>query len=255
MTRNRPYTGYDKDPGGVLPGMREFIRQVEAMTGRGLWNNGSYGRRSKRGKPGNTSVHQSSRAVDLSWRGGSYPGFGDYEKADAIVEWLVEHNEQLKLEYVADYLPRPGGRGWRCDRIDSGGWKTYKAGTIKGAPGGDWYHIELAPGDHMNSPDYYRETFAALLQADPIDPDAPEPVEPTPADDDDERSEFPGNIRIGSRGDHVKPVQERIGATVDGWYGPQSARLTRKWQADHQPEAGPVDGWVGRMTWAAMFGT
>jgi hypothetical protein len=46
------------------------------------------------------------------------------------------------LQCILDYFPEPHGRAWRCDRY---AWQKYDKPTIHGAPGGDWFHIEITP--------------------------------------------------------------------------------------------------------------
>jgi hypothetical protein len=57
-----------------------------------------------------------------------------------------------------DYFPGPWGAGWRCDRQ---AWKNYGTKTIGGAPGGDWYHIEIAPR-FADKPAEYIKRFERL---------------------------------------------------------------------------------------------
>ncbi len=45
-------------------GMNEWIKQAIAASNGALWNNGSWGQRDMRGKPGSLSVHATGRAVD-----------------------------------------------------------------------------------------------------------------------------------------------------------------------------------------------
>ena len=42
---------------------------------------------------------------------------------------------------VIDYFDRPFGRSWRCDRAK---WRQATVKTFVGAPGGDWFHVEIA---------------------------------------------------------------------------------------------------------------
>ena len=53
---------------GPRAGMDEWIRQAIAASNGALWNNGSWGQRDVKGKPGTMSVHATGRAVDLSYR-------------------------------------------------------------------------------------------------------------------------------------------------------------------------------------------
>jgi hypothetical protein len=147
----RPYTGFDGIAGGTTAGLQVLIRVLERETGRGLWNNGAWGIRDKKGKPGQPSTHSTGRAVDMSWRNVEGPrGDGPnaawraqpYRSACQVIDVLIAHADAIGLELVIDYQPAPHGRAWRCDR---GRWKTYDTKTVTGAPGGDWFHIEISP--------------------------------------------------------------------------------------------------------------
>ena len=152
----RPYTGFDGVAGGTTAGLQVLIRTVERVTNRGLWNNGAWGVRDMKGKPGNPSVHATGRAVDMSWRNVDGPrGDGPdaawraqpYQRACAIIETLIANANEIGLEMVIDYQIAPFGRAWRCDRMT---WKNYTSKTVSGAPGGDWFHIEISPAMGRN---------------------------------------------------------------------------------------------------------
>lgn len=154
-TDRRPYTGYDGDAPGITPGLAMLIRRLEAETAKGLWNNGAWGPRNIRGKTA-PSVHGTGRAVDLSWR--DMPGpKGDgpdpkwrsqpYRSARNIIDVLIANADAIGLELVIDYFPHPWGRAWRCDRAR---WRKYDQRTVTGAPGGDWFHIEISPAMAAN---------------------------------------------------------------------------------------------------------
>ena len=72
------------------------------------------------------------------------------------------------------------------------------------------------------------------------------PVRPLiPAVDDQERP----TLRRGARGDHVRTVQQKIGAGVDGVFGPATEARVREFQR----QKGLVpDGIVGPATWEAI---
>lgn len=160
----RPYTGYDRTATGITPGLQRLVDYCTFLTGNGLWNNGTWANRTMRGKP-STSVHATGRAVDLSWRRmpakkkGTGKGFGDYQQAVNFIDFLVEHQELLLLELVIDYHPKPHGRAWRCDRQT---WRTYTTSTVAGAPGGDWFHLEISPR-RANDPGYYDRAFTQIF--------------------------------------------------------------------------------------------
>jgi hypothetical protein len=140
----RPYTGFNGIAGGTSSGLQMLIRRIERETAKGLWNNGAWGIRDMKGKPGNPSVHSTGRAVDMSWR--DMPddrGRPNYRfQAQKIIDLLVQNADDIGLEMIIDYFPHPWGRAWRCDRNR---WRKYDGRTVSGAPGGDWYHIEISP--------------------------------------------------------------------------------------------------------------
>jgi hypothetical protein len=75
------------------------------------------------------------------------------------VETLVANANAFGIECVLDYYPKPFGRGWRCDRQK---WENYKTETIHGAPGGDWWHIELSP-DMADDEQAVKAVFLAVF--------------------------------------------------------------------------------------------
>jgi hypothetical protein len=159
----RPYTGFNGDSGGPRAGLVRLVDYCTFLTGNKLWNNGIYANRPMRGKP-TTSVHATGRAVDLSWRrmtpkSKPHRGFGNYPDAKAFIDFLVVHQELLLLELVLDYYGEPHGQGWRCDRQR---WVQYDRPTIGGAPGGDWFHLEISPRQ-ANNPGYYDRAFATIF--------------------------------------------------------------------------------------------
>lgn len=86
----------------------------------------------------------------------------------------------------------------------------------------------------------------AALQAQP----APDPA-PAPAPEASPSIAYPGTpIRKGSRGVSVIPIQNKVGAKPDGWFGPATERRVKAWQSANGLTA---DGIVGPKTWAKMF--
>ena len=139
----RPYIGNSDGPAaGPRAGMNEFIKQVIHHSGGALWNNGSYGRRDMKGKPGNLSVHATGRAVDLSFRGSARHPQSSRKSALPFINKLAANANELGIEMIIDYFPTPYGRAWKCDRQ---AWQKYSKPTVSGAPGGDWVHIEISP--------------------------------------------------------------------------------------------------------------
>jgi hypothetical protein len=123
-------------------GMEEWIRQAIYHSNGALWNNGSYGQRDMKGKPGSLSVHATGRAVDLSYRKSEKHPNANRKDAIAFINKVLEHANDLGVQAVLDYFPEPFGRAWRCDRQS---WTKYTKATIHGAPGGDWLHLEISP--------------------------------------------------------------------------------------------------------------
>ena len=138
-----PYTGNsDGASAGPRAGMNEWIKQAIAASNNAVWNNGSWGVRDMRGKPGLLSVHATGRAVDLSYRKSErHPNAGRLN-AVSFLDVVVANANTLGVECILDYFPAPYGRAWRCDRQ---AWKKYSKPTIGGAPGGDWLHFEITP--------------------------------------------------------------------------------------------------------------
>jgi len=158
----RPYTGFNGNVAKALPSTNRFIDYCVFLTRGGLWNNGSYVVRPMRGK-GSESVHGTGRAVDLSWRrmkiGRGRNGFGDWWGAASFMQFLVDNADELQIELIIDYCPKPWGRAWRCDR---NAWVTYEKRTVANAPGGDWVHVEISPVAAAD-PTFYDRAFKKVL--------------------------------------------------------------------------------------------
>lgn len=182
----RKYTGYDGDASGRRAGMEQFIKLTTQRFNGGVWNNGSWNIRNmnKSGKP-KRSVHATGRAADMSWRQDavwngkkikrSSQGFDDYQRAVQVVDFWIANADLFQIEEVHDYRPSPWGRGWRCSRAQ---WKTYQRSTIgNGAPGGDWFHVEIGPA-HADDAAYYTRAFAQASGASVSAP-SPDPKERT----------------------------------------------------------------------------
>lgn len=146
---HRPYTGFNGIAGGTSAGLQMLIRRLEKETGKGLWNNGAWGVRDMKGKPGQPSVHATGRAVDMSWRDMQDDrGKSNFRpQAEKVIDVLVANADAIGIELIIDYFPHPWGRAWRCDRAR---WRKYDGRTVSGAPGGDWYHIEISPAMAAN---------------------------------------------------------------------------------------------------------
>ena len=140
---SRPYTGNSDGPSAYKRiGMNEWIRQAIHASNNSLWNNGSWGQRDMKGKPGSLSVHATGRAVDLSFlKTAQHPNANRVE-ANKFIEIVAKNANTLGVEAILDYFPTKYGRGYRCDRQK---WQKYTKETIHGAPGGSWYHVEITP--------------------------------------------------------------------------------------------------------------
>ena len=57
-------------------------------------------------------------------------------------------------------------------------------------------------------------------------------------------------LNIGSKGEDVKTLQNKIGIAADGSFGPNTEAKVKEWQAANGLTA---DGVVGDVTWAKMF--
>ena len=244
----RPYTGTtDGAARGKRPGLEAFVAAIQEKSGGQLWNNGTYGIRSKRGKS-SLSVHATGRAADISRRKYGRHAGTSRQNLEKVCDWLVEHAEDIGLEYLADYEYGNGGRGWKCDRDD---WQVYRPGIIAGGGSGDWLHLEL-DSSHSDSVDWVDAVMASF----PLSSAAP-----APADD----SSYPGSsTKRGSRATaRIRQIQQKLvdhGArnsrntgplVIDGEFGAATDAAVRKFQTDNGLTS---DGIVGPATWAALFG-
>ncbi len=145
---SRPYTGNsDGAAAGPRAGMDEWIRCAISYSNGALWNNGSWGVRNMRGSE-NLSVHATGRAVDLSYRKSEKYPLANRKGAVAFLNIVIANANELGVEQVLDYFPKPFGRGWRCDRQR---WSAYSKPTLAGSPNGDWQHYEISAA-FLNQP-------------------------------------------------------------------------------------------------------
>ena len=167
----RPYTGNkDGEAKGLRPGMKVFINQTIKLSNGALWNNGDFGVRPMRGKE-ELSVHATGRAVDLSFR--HIPGKKGVKngrlEAMRVLKIIVANADALGLEAAFDYIVKPHGRAWMCNRD---AWLNYKKETIHGGGSGDWLHFEVSP-EMADSAEKMQQAFAQLVIP------SPEPQEET----------------------------------------------------------------------------
>jgi putative chitinase len=59
-------------------------------------------------------------------------------------------------------------------------------------------------------------------------------------------------LKVGSKGEDVKKLQEKLGTAADGDFGPGTEKLVKEWQSKNGLTA---DGIVGDGTWTKMFGS
>ena len=248
---SRKYTGWDGNASGKRAGMEKFVQLTAEHFGGGVWNNGTWTVRNMKNAnvKARPSVHGTGRAADMSWRKSGGKGFGHYETALKVVDFWVANAELFMIEEIHDYFPKPFGRGWRCDRSS---WRVYDKPTIGSAPGGDWFHVEIAPA-YADNPDYYVQAFAAATKGAP----APK-IQPAPATKGLDMSpsggivfKYPGKPLVkGSKGDAVALVQAIVGVKPDGDFGPKTEQAVMSWQRANKLKP---DGVVGPVTWDAMF--
>ena len=58
-------------------------------------------------------------------------------------------------------------------------------------------------------------------------------------------------LKVGSKGEDVKKLQEKLGLSGDGSFGPNTEKKVKEWQSANGLKA---DGVVGPGTWTKMFG-
>jgi len=159
IPNSRPYTG-NSDGASLGPrqGMDEWIRQAIRYGDGAFWNNGSWGVRNMRGSD-NLSVHATGRAVDLSYRKSEQHPTANRKGTMTFFNIVTANANALGLECILDYLLKPFGRGWRCDRQ---AWSKYSKPTLAGSPGGDWLHVEISPA-MADSPALVRQAFQRVF--------------------------------------------------------------------------------------------
>ncbi len=58
-------------------------------------------------------------------------------------------------------------------------------------------------------------------------------------------------LKVGSKGDDVKKLQEKLGLAADGSFGTGTEKAVKEWQSKNGLTA---DGIVGEGTWSKMMG-
>jgi putative chitinase len=58
-------------------------------------------------------------------------------------------------------------------------------------------------------------------------------------------------LKVGSKGNEVKQLQEKLGLSADGSFGPGTEKAVKEWQSSNGLKS---DGIVGDGTWSKMFG-
>lgn len=265
----RPYTGHDKDASGRRAGMEEFVKLTCQHFNGGVWNNGTWGVRSQN-RPGKSrpSVHGTGRAADISWQKDvmwkgkkvqkSARAFGNHEKALQVVDFWLANADLFLIEELHDYYPAPFGRGWRCNRA---AWKTYQKQTIGNAPGGTWFHVEIAPA-HADDAAYYQRAFAQA-SGQPVPAQASAPTASTggaagaltvPAGSPELTTADKGTVKPA-----VKELQRILIAkgwasfsNADGRYGNKTLEAVKTMQGAVGFSGSKVDGRYGKNTAARL---
>jgi hypothetical protein len=243
----RKYTGFDGYASGKRKGTEQFVKEFVKFTGGAFWNNGTYLRRPVRGQPNRPSNHGTGRAIDFSYRGAPYKGCGDRKVAEKWIDWLVEHAEVLQIEMIVDYMPKPFGRAWACDREK---WRVFWKPTISsgGKSYADWIHVEVTP-DVADDPDYYKAVFTELANGK-----VPSITQPPKR----ELKVYRGKpIRRGEKDrELVAQIQRAIMSAgikvrggADGIFGPMTEKAVMQFQGKYNCYP---DGWIGPQTWGAL---
>ena len=151
-----------------LPGTERWVQLANKYSGGALWGNGTFVFRDIRGKPGKISNHARGVAMDLSYRFIEPRKLGVSDgraKAITFLQTVLDNWELLGVQLVIDYWPEPWGRSWRCDRATADpkqAWRKALTKTFTGAPGGDWWHIEITP-ELANDPQQVKQVFAKVF--------------------------------------------------------------------------------------------
>ena len=88
-------------------GMDAWIKCAIKYSNKSLWNNGSWGQRDMKGKPGSLSVHATGRAVDLSYRYMADKNKGvptGRQTSLNFINKVVENANALGIQAILDYF-------------------------------------------------------------------------------------------------------------------------------------------------------
>jgi hypothetical protein len=157
----RDYIGNSDGPAaGKRAGTEEWVRQAIKYSNGALWNNGTFMVRDVKGKPGSLSVHSCARAMDLSYRKMDTKGIKEGRAVSKVfIDKVLANANAFGVQMVIVYFSKPWGASWRCDRQ---AWKVYETKTVSGAPGGDWWHVELSPA-MADNPEAVKAIFEATF--------------------------------------------------------------------------------------------
>jgi len=146
----------------------------------------------------------------------------------------------MTAEEAAEYVATEKGA------IESACWFWDNAGCNKYADAGDIVGLsKRINGGTIGLEDRVRRWNAALEILG-----APAPAVDAVEEDNDDIIDDIGVLRKGSRGEGVKLMQEALGISADGAFGPGTERALKEWQAANGLTA---DGIAGPATFAKLF--
>ena len=146
----------------------------------------------------------------------------------------------MTAEEAAEYVATEKGA------IESACWFWDNANCNKFADAGDIVGLsKRINGGTIGLEDRVRRWNAALEILG-----APAPAVDAVEEDNDDIIDDIGVLRKGSRGDGVKLMQEALGISADGAFGPGTERALKAWQAANGLTA---DGIAGPATFAKLF--
>lgn len=214
-----PWEPADHCTKGPQPGAVAFMKWfVENYSNKGGFNLGIFNCRPVRGAS-NTSMHGEGRACDCGFPVGDKDG-------DELLRRLLKVPGRLGIqaiiyERVIYSAKSPGGRPY--------------TGLV---PHLDHLHVEFTreAGNRL--------TYATVKKV----MDSTKPKPPV--------VHHPGSraLHLGDSGSDVRFIQAKVGAKVDGQYGPKTKSAVLSWER-HQKRRFPklvVDGVVGKMTWHVL---